>query len=280
MIADGNRKGGIVTYDTGSKLYGNKNVYVGNSQVSNSTGYRLANFPSNWKPQGTGNGILLGSIDGGVIEGCKVFNNGAENDSTDGPVGIMVYDARNVVINGNESYNNKTAVNDGNGFALDRNTSNSVLEYNWSHDNYGVGLYLAENVNQPLHFGNKVRYNLSERDARYGHYAGISLWGAMHDVEVNHNRVVMPASATSSPVALALSVTYLPGASMSNVYFHDNVFQASGGAPLVYFDPALTVGSTGINFTANWYFSDYWKIIWGNQTYTSLADYNSGTGQN
>jgi hypothetical protein len=280
-VSNGNRKGGIAMYATSTgRLYANKDVYIADSQALNSTGYKLVNFPAGWKPEGTGNGILLGSIDGGIIERCKAYNNGANNDYVDGPVGIMVYDSRNVVIQNNESYGNKTLINDGNGFALDRNTSNSVLQNNWSHDNDGVGLYVAQNAHLSYNFGNKVRYNLSERDGRRGRYAGISLWGAMRDIEVNHNKVVMPASRTGWPVALAMSNATLPGAYMSKIYVHDNVFQVSGGVTLVYFDPSLAAGSTDINFKSNWYYSDYWRIVWANQTYTSLAAFRGATGQN
>jgi Right handed beta helix region len=280
-VSNSNRKGGIVMYATATgKLYANKNVYVGDSEAFNSTGYRMMNFPVGWKLEGTGNGILLGSVDGATIERCKAYNNGANNDYTDGPVGIMVYDSRNVLIQNNESHSNKTLINDGNGFALDRNTSNSVLQNNWSHDNYGVGMYVAQNVDQPYNFGNKVRYNLSERDGRRGRYAGISLWGAMRDIEVNHNKVVMPASTTGSPVGMAMSNASVAGSYMQNIYVHDNVFQVSGGVTLVYLDPALAVGSSGFKFKSNWYYSDFWRLVWGNSAYSSLSAFVSATGQN
>lgn len=275
-----NRKGGIVTYGTGAgKLYVNKNVYVGDSEAYNSTGYRLSNFPAGWRPEGTGNGILLGSVDGGVIERCKAYNNGAQNDYIDGPVGIMIYDSRNVVIQNNESYANKTLVNDGNGFSMDRNTSNSVLQNNWSHDNDGVGLYVAQNVDQPYNFGNKVSYNLSQNDARKGRYAAISIWGPMRDIEINHNRVIVGASTQGKPVAVALSNAFLPGTYVHNVSFHDNVFQTSGGVPLLFVDSGLLSGSTGVAFRGNWYQSDKWQVTWGSRLYTSLPAFRTGTGQ-
>jgi Right handed beta helix region len=279
-ISHDNRKGGVVTYGsaTGS-LYVNKNIYVGYSSAYNNAGYKLAEFPGGWKPEGTGNGILLGSVDGAVIEQCSAYNNGSQNDYIDGPVGIMVYDSRNVIVQNNASFNNKTLAHDGNGFSLDRNTSNSILQNNWSHDNYGVGLYLAQNTNDPFHYGNIVRYNLSENDGGHGTYAGLSLWGPMHDVQIYNNRVIVTSTSFAAPPAVSFSNALMPGAYIRNVALHDNVFQSRGASPLVYFDPGLVSGSIGIVFKNNWYFADNFAIIWADSIYGSAPQWQADTGQ-
>jgi len=278
-VSHDNRKGGIVTYGSATgALYVNKNIYIGHSTAYNNTGYTLANFPAGWRAQGTGNGILLGSVDGALLEYSAAYNNGAENDYIDGPVGIMAYDSRGVVIQYCASYANKTRAHDGDGFSLDRNTSNSILRNNWSHDNYGVGLYLAQNVDQPYHFGNTVAYNLSQNDGRRGAYAGISLWGPMHGAQIYNNRVVVGPTSSGSPTAFSLSNAYLAGDYMQNISVHDNVFQTTGNVPLIYADPDLLAGSAGISLANNWFFAQNFRVIWGAAEYVSSADWTSATG--
>lgn len=274
VVSFQNPKGGIVTWGPGgTELYWHKNIYVGYSAAYDNAGYKLASFPPGWRPQGTGNGILLGSVDGGTIEYSKAYNNGSQNDYVDGPVGIMVFDSRNVLIQQCTSYANKTLANDGNGFSLDRNTSNSVMQNNWSWDNYGVGLYLAQNVDQPYSFGNIVRYNSSQNDARRGSYAAITIWGPMRDIQVYGNRVLVTPSTLGKPKAVALSNYYLPETYIHNVLFQDNAFETRGDAEMVVAEQSLLSGSTGINFKGNTYTAEYMIIRWGNSTFASLDDW-------
>ena len=66
----------------------------------------------------TGNGIVLGSVDGARIENCTASGNGAKSTAREGPVGIWAHDANNVVIERNVSYRNLTSGVDGGGFDL------------------------------------------------------------------------------------------------------------------------------------------------------------------
>jgi len=82
-----------------------------------------------------------------------------------------------VVIQFNESYDNRTGgPADGGGFDLDSGTSNSILQYNYSHANDGAGFMLAHGRTDRLHAGNIVRYNVSQNDGRKNKYGGIHLW--------------------------------------------------------------------------------------------------------
>jgi len=59
---------------------------------------------------GFGNGIVLGSVDGGTIERSIAYDDGWLCDSDNGgPVGIWAYNATDVTIQFNESYGNHTA---------------------------------------------------------------------------------------------------------------------------------------------------------------------------
>ena len=273
-----NPKGGIVTWGpNGTALYWHKNVYVGYSAAYDNPGYKLANFPSGWRPQGTGNGILLGSVDGGTIEYSTAYNNGSQNNYVDGPVGIMIFDSRNVLIQQCTSYSNRTLDRDGNGFSLDRNTSNSVMQNNWSWDNYGVGLYLAQNADQPYSFGNIVRYNSSQNDGRRGSYAGLSIWGPMRDIQIYGNQVLMTANGSGKPKAVAMSNYYLPGTYVHNILFQNNTFETRGNVDLLHVEASLLVGSTGILFKGNTYNAEYMSILWGSTNFASVDDWKASS---
>ena len=91
----------------------------------------------------SGSGILLESVDGGVVEYCETTGNGALNRSRHGgPVGIWCT-LDDIAIQYWESDHNQTSgQHDGGGFCLDGGVCNSVLQYNLSESNDGSGFGL------------------------------------------------------------------------------------------------------------------------------------------
>ena len=82
-----------------------------------------------------------------------------------GPVGIWVWDANNALIQNNESHHNRTgSTADGGGFDFDGGVTNSVMQYNYSHDNAGPGYGVYQFRGEALN-GFTVRYNVSANDA-------------------------------------------------------------------------------------------------------------------
>ena len=78
----------------------------------------------------------------------------------------------------NESHHNHTALtHDGDGFDLDRNVSNSTIQYCYSHDNDGGGFLMSQKDNNLLHKNNVIRYNISQNDGRKNGYGGLHMWG-------------------------------------------------------------------------------------------------------
>lgn len=175
--------------------YANENV-----QIKYVTAYNNSGKPGK-KIQNTGSGIVLSDVNGGVIERCIAYNNGWLCESEQGgPVGIWAWDSKNVIIQYNESYQNKTNGNfDGGGFDLDGGMQNSIIQYNYSHDNYGPGYLLAQFSYARLHKNNIVRYNISENDCRRNRYAGIHVWGAVEDAVI-HNNTIFHSGIDTSPV--------------------------------------------------------------------------------
>lgn len=80
---------------------------------------------------------------------------------------------------------------DGEGFDIDNCSRNTIVQYNYSHDNAG-GFMLICNItckNQDSHCHNIVRNNLSVNDATKQDSAIFNFTGAMHDVHLLNNTV-------------------------------------------------------------------------------------------
>ena len=91
----------------------------------------------------TGNGFVFGGVVGGLIERCVAHDNGGAGNATAGPAGLWAYSCRNITIQLCESYRNQAKYQDGDGFDLDIDTSNSLIQYCYAHDNYGAGFLLC-----------------------------------------------------------------------------------------------------------------------------------------
>ncbi len=141
--------------------------------VTDSAAYRNLGDPQS--DANTGSGILLGQVDGGVVEYCAAHDNGGSGvNANGGPVGIWTYDSTRITIQHNESWNNRTGnANDGGGFDLDGGTSNAVVQYNYSHGNDGAGYLLTQFATARRFRNNLIRFNISENDGRANGYAGI-----------------------------------------------------------------------------------------------------------
>ena len=146
----------IGAWNPEQKGYAHADFYIGNCSA-----YRNTGIPG--KGSHSGNGIVLAQVDGAIIEHCRAYENGSLNDyEGGGPVGIWAWDANRVVIQFNESHHNRTGSSkDGAGFDLDGGVTNSVVQYNYSHDNDGAGYLLAQFEGAPPFYGNVLRYNLS-----------------------------------------------------------------------------------------------------------------------
>lgn len=228
--------------------------------------------------QHTGNGIVLGNVDGAVIEYNEAFNNGADNGHTGGgPVGIWAWDCNNVTIQFNESHHNQTKTLDGGGFDLDGGCTNSVMQYNYAHDNAGAGYLMAEFAGARPMCDNIIRYNLSLKDGRQGDYGAITLWrqeGIFDGLQVYNNTIYMTGSAAGQPKAFRVMSDHIAG-----VELYNNIFVTTHGVPVV----SLEGGNNQANFTfaGNTYYSsgDTFVINNAGTIYHSLDMWRAETGQ-
>ena len=223
-------------YNYGSRVYAHENVYIRNVKAYNNQG-RKESY------ENTGSGIVLSDTDNGLIEKCIAYNNGALCHSTlGGPVGIWAWDSRNIIIQYNESFSNKTgASKDGGGFDLDGGMVNSVMQYNYSHDNDGSGFFLAQFTYANNHSGNIIRYNISENDGRKNGYSAIDIWGEVKNAYVYNNTIFLSPTLKDTPrtVFIRPNIELDDPKFPANIIIANNIFVATGNVFLVKDDQQI-----------------------------------------
>jgi hypothetical protein len=264
---------GLLTYgpvfDPHAPTYANQNVVVSGVQAAMNRGN-----PQEHKTD-TGNGIVLGSVDGGSIVGSTANGNGGLGAAAQGPAGIWAYDSTGVSIEHDLAYGNETPNRvDGNGFGLDQNTSHSVMQYDISYGNDGTGFLVYSGLNNQWQNDNVVRDNISSGDGRDGtsFYGGISVIGFVRNTAVYQNTVVTIAAPTGAPPLLRL------GPDVRGVSIRNNLFSTQSG-PIVCVSSAPP--QSAVLLQGNDYFSVLgpWQVIWGQTTYDSLQEWRAGTSQ-
>ncbi len=258
-----NAKAGISMY--GQNLYSNTNVYIGHTQVANNPGKSGLSVNS-------GNGIVIGSVNGSTIERSVAHDNGWIGF---GSYGIWAYDSNNVTIQSNESYNNHTSgTNDGGGFDLDGGVTNSTLQYNYSHGNDGAGFALNQFSGAPTSSGNTIRYNISQNDGRKNSYSGIIAWNAgsgIRSAEIYNNTIYMSPAQTGHPSAIHIVTA------TTNIHIRNNILVTINGMTLT----DVASGQSGLRFQGNDYYASGSAFVlrWYGTNYNSLKVWRSATGQ-
>lgn len=274
--AHDNLRAGIFTWGPwGPAIYAHRGIYVGDCEVYNMKG---------------GSGITLSSVDGGIVERCVAHNNGTEFS---GAAGIWAWDSNNILLQLNESYSNRTIGVDGDGFDFDGGVTNSVMQYNYSHDNDAAGFLLAQYAFAPQPMKNIViRYNISENDCRKLGYGAIHVWNGedthrISDVQIYQNTIYLAPPAGqetagfSSPFQAVLRALGLVAddankrsaiaviSPTKSVSVHNNLFFTSGGETLV----SVVADQEDIRFLNNAYWSDGqpFEVDWKGEVFRSFS---------
>ena len=114
-------------------------LYIGYSLAENNPG-----DPTALKNH-SGNGIVVGYASRAVIEYSEARYNGWDMPWTgNGPVGIWAYESDRVTIQFCVSHHNRSTAEDGGGFDFDGGMTNSVLQFNYSHSNFGTGYLICQ----------------------------------------------------------------------------------------------------------------------------------------
>ncbi len=216
----------------------------------------------------SGNGILVGAVENCTIEFCEAMENGWDMPRTgNGPVGIWAYNANDVTIQFCIAHHNKSPGSDGGGFDFDGGVTNSIIQYNYSHDNEGPGCGLFQYSGAAPWYDNIIRYNITQNDGITTGKVGIAVWAAdgetdMNDADIYNNTVYNDMSGGHA-------VTFWSGV-WSGMRFRNNIFitdgsQISGGASKGIFQGNLYWSTSGTGFSVD--------------GYTNLTDWSNATGQ-
>ena len=273
-VASDNQDFGVevtAAYVESRSVYANRDVRVDRCRAHDNPG------DPGLTTENSGSGIFVGQVDGASITHSVADHNGALCPAPGGgPVGIWTASARRVLIEHDLAYANHTGSGgrDGGGFDLDGGVSDSVMQFNVSHDNAGAG-YLVYNygaLRMPM-AANTVRDNVSRDDSRGGAYAGIVVGGEgipVRDLDVYNNSVSITPTPTAAPPALQVYRT-------EDARFLDNALSTAGGAPVVDIAP----GQPGLQLLGNAYWAGggALEIRDGGATYTSLAQWRAATGR-
>ena len=227
----------------------------------------------------TGSGLIVSGVDGGLVEYCEAFNNGANNRSTGGgPVGIWAYDSRNIIIQHCESHHNKAGLTkDGGGFDLDGGCQSCIVQYCYSHDNEGYGFALVEYGSPNQFTGNVVRYNISQSDGRKNSYGAIALYAAdnthlIKNSEIYNNTLYVDNNNLTDGKPSAVDILT---SNYSGVTIRNNIFFVSNGVDMIASETALSTAQ--VYFAANNYYSSasQYDIFWNGNHYTSLNQWKT-----
>jgi hypothetical protein len=246
--------------------------YIGNCKAYDNAGLAQVTTTN------TGSGIIVSGVDGALVENCEAYHNGWLNaNPSGGPVGIWGYCCNNLIIQKSESHHNSSGTaHDGGGFDLDGGCTNSILQYNYSHDNGGPGYLLAQYGGAPPMHDLTIRYNVSENDAQRDSQGALHMWssgsnGGIQRAEIYNNTVLLHAPADGSqPKAVVIS-----GEGFTDLAFRNNVLQTVGGLPII-----AVANGTGVRFEGNCYWNSNQVLLdWLGTVYTDLASWRAATGQ-
>jgi len=221
-----------------------RNLYVGYCLTENNPGDPTI------RRNHSGNGIIVSKVEVALVEHCESTYNGWDQPWTgNGPVGIWTHDADRVTIQYCIAHHNRSTAADGGGFDFDGGVTNSILQYNYSHDNFGSGYLICQYDGAPRFANNVVRYNVSQDDGLFDHNAGIFVWvgGAGMESTLVHNNTIW--NTKGSAVAYGISKKYAN--QLPEITFYNNIFVSQG--PQI-FNRTEGVGKIGI-FRGNLYWA-------------------------
>lgn len=266
-----NSRDGLTVYGAVSgTTYSNLNVTIRRVRAWGNTG------ESSYTPSHSGNGIIVGCTDGGLVEDCEAWGNGANNGwSGGGPVGIWAERARSVVIrkcysHGNLSNNGK----DGAGFDLDIGCVSCTIEQCLSVGNAGPGVLLWGSS------GSVVRHNIIIGNGTTNYYSDVHVGGNAPgegggggpdlNALVYGNTIIAKASGTRTPSAVFVET------GTSGAKFVNNVLRAPS---------TLAEVPTGTTPSVAWFVGNLWwngtgfRALVGTRAVTSIATWRSTYSQ-
>ncbi len=237
-----------------------------------------------------GHGFSIGGVDGGLIEHCISYNNGYENRNGiyGAASGFLVVDSRGVIVQHNEAFNTFVAWDDpeqldAHGFNFDWGTTDSILQYNYAHDNFGAGFAIIGSDppgrSQP-NTGNIVRFNVAENNDARHQMGEIIVFGNVADLDIYNNTVYARDYGHSLAGNTAFRAFYSAiGANYRNVRVLNNVFQTGYDVPVMLVDAGQDGELPQFLGNVYWMETGRFEFYVDRVRYDSLAAFRAATGE-
>ncbi|MHC4591284.1 MAG: Ig-like domain-containing protein, partial [Planctomycetota bacterium] len=162
----------------------------------------------------------------------------------------------------NVAHHNQSPALDGGGFDLDGGVTNSILQYNLSHNNDGYGYLLCQYTGAGDFANNIVRYNISQDD-QYGICVAAGSPN-VSGMDIYNNTIY-------NSTGYAIGLFRWGSGDWSDVDIHNNVFVSTG---------QIVSGATyRETFQNNLYWSTGAPTNFSVDGYTTLEDWADATGQ-
>lgn len=222
----------------------------------NSRGYTNRN---NWHPsvgvvirnnileQIPGDGIVPIGTDGALIEYNVMRDCPDILSHEEAAAGIWPWSSDNTIIQFNEVSGHK-AKWDGQGFDSDWNCQNTIIQYNYSHDNYGGFLLVCNNgsnINTGSNIGTTntiIRYNISindgirpyETERRSWFSPTLHITGPVENTQIYNNVFVIPQKSSEHIDRTIVEMDNWGGPWPENTTFANNIFYVYGKADFTF----------------------------------------------
>lgn len=253
--------------DAGFSTYGNVvapsyahgNVYLQSVKSFNNPGRAAQANP-------TGLGVSFGSVKGGVLRKSVISNNGTLD--TFGPVGVLTFESKNIILEFNESYLNKSgSAVDGEGMDFDAGVTESIARWNYAHDNQGAG-HLLFNTGSSVWFNNTLQENIFQNN-------GSGPSNNLSEVSLGSSSATLPALRAyligntfySNRAANSVISFVNTSAGLTTGFAVNNVLYGDGTLRNV---DAVTANPVGFIFQGNDYFGTV-ATRWNSVSYATIA---------
>jgi hypothetical protein len=207
-----------------------------------------------------GDGIVPIGCDGAIIENNVLRDFPDILSHEEAAAGIWPWSSDNTLIQYNEVSGHK-AKWDGQGFDSDYNCNGTVIQYNYSHDNYGGFLLICNNgftYNQPGNMGTKntiIRHNISINDGirpyptkREGPFSPIfHITGPVENTTIKNNTIILPKETLDNTI---LKMDNWGNLWPKETFFENNIFYSEGPSRFVFGEDLKT------QFNNNVYYGD------------------------
>ena len=238
-------------------------------------------------PESRGTGIYAANAERVMVKDCKVENNGGPppDSAPDEKQPIvtmfgMTVTGRALVVDSNETTSQRVASKSGWGGGVRVLSSEALVQYNYVHDNDGLGLRVEtrpSQANQDPAPKVAVRYNIIQSEAGHAGLGALSIAGSTTELDLYNNTVasiadINPAKA-DDPLPNVPVLTIEAATPDASVVLRglNNIFASRNSVPVLLV--STLPANSDVRVEGNAYVdpSGSYSVQWGNDSYQQTA---------